>query len=89
MVRVTFPDALQRHLPCPPMDLQGATVGEVLAAAFDRHPALRGYLVDDRGALRPHVTVFVGGVQVRDRAGLTDPVPDGTEVNVLQALSGG
>jgi len=33
--------------------------------------------------------VFVDGKAVTDRRGLTDPVTDGSEVYVMQALSGG
>jgi hypothetical protein len=35
------------------------------------------------------MVVFVNGQPIRDRADLTDPVPDGAEVFVMQALSGG
>ncbi|MEJ7800462.1 MAG: hypothetical protein WKF60_08085 [Ilumatobacter sp.] len=47
MVSIDFAKAFQRHIDCPADWLPGATVGEVLAAYFDRHPAVRGYVVDD------------------------------------------
>lgn len=89
MVRVVFPAVLQRHIACPPVDVDGATVAEVLAAAFAEQGPLRGYLLDEHGALRPHVTAFVDGNVVRDRVRLTDPVQPGSLIEVLQALSGG
>ena len=46
-------------------------------------------MLDERGAVRQHVTIFVDDVPIRDRATLTDPVGDDTEIFVLQALSGG
>jgi hypothetical protein len=67
----------------------GATVREVLDALFAVHPQLRGYVTDERGALRHHVVVFVDGAAVRDKAGLAEPVHAGGEVYVFQALSGG
>ena len=89
MARVVFTKNLQRHVPCPPVTVVAATVGEALEQVFTGNPPLRGYVVDERGALRKHMTVFVDGEIVRDRAGLSDPVaPDG-EVYVMQALSGG
>ena len=50
---------------------------------------LRGYVLDDQGHLRRHVQVFVDAAMVADRAGLSDPVGDASEVFVMQALSGG
>lgn len=89
MARVSFTQNLQRHVPCPVTDAVGTTVREVLEAAFAANRPARGYVLDDQGALRKHMVVFVDGEQVRDRVYLSDPVrPDG-EVYVMQALSGG
>jgi hypothetical protein len=61
----------------------------VLDAVFAANPRARGYVLDDQGELRRHMTVFVDGAVLRDRVRLSDPVaPDG-EVYVMQALSGG
>jgi sulfur-carrier protein len=68
---------------------EGATVAEVLRSIEARHPGLCAYLVDEHGALRPHVNVFVGTRAVRDRRRLSDEVPEGERLLVLQALSGG
>jgi molybdopterin synthase sulfur carrier subunit len=89
MVRVTFPQVLQRHVRCPAVDVTGATLRDVLDAAFAIHPTVRGYLLDDGGALRAHVTVFVDGVVVHDRQRLAQRVAPDARVDVLQALSGG
>jgi hypothetical protein len=35
------------------------------------------------------MAVFINGRQIRDRVGLSDPVPENGEIYVLQALSGG
>lgn len=87
--RVSFPQVLQRHVACPPVDVAGRTVREALEAAFAVYPTVRGYLFDDTGALRMHVTVFVDGVVVRDRTTLRQRVDRDTRIDVLQALSGG
>jgi hypothetical protein len=89
MPRLFFTQNLQRHVACPPSDLPGATVRELLEAFFAINPRARGYVLDDQGALRHHMAVFVDGVQVHDSAGLSDPIPAGGEVYVMQALSGG
>lgn len=89
MVRVTFPQVLQRHVACPPVDVDGATVRQALEAAFAVHPRVRSYLLDDTGALRAHVTVFVDGAVVRDRSTLAQRIGKDARIDVLQALSGG
>ena len=89
MPRVSFPQVLQRHVECPPIDVEGGTVRDALAAAFAVYPAVRGYLVDDAGVLRQHVTVFVDGEVVRDRTTLRQRVAPSARIDVLQALSGG
>jgi len=88
-VHLSFSSALQRHVPCPAQTVEAGTVREALERAFDREPRLRGYLLDDQGALRKHMAVFVNGAAVRDRRGLADPVEGGSEIAVIQALSGG
>jgi hypothetical protein len=89
MARVTFTPNLQRHVACPPMEVAGGTVREVLEAAFAGNAAARRYVLDDQAGLRRHMAVFINGVQIRDRLRLTDPVPADGEVYVMQALSGG
>lgn len=89
MARVAFTPNLGRILDCPDGTAPGATVGAVLANAFEERPGLRSYILDDQGGLRKHVMVFVNGEQVKDRGGLTDAVGDHDEVFVMQALSGG
>lgn len=89
MPRVTFTQNIQRHVECPPSEVVGATVREVLDAVFAENPRARSYILDDQGAVRKHVVVFVGGQQILDRTRLSDPVPPDAEVYVMQALSGG
>ena len=86
---VSFTCALERFLPAPSTAVEGGTVGAALAAVFALRPALRGYVLDDQGALRQHVAIYVSGRLVSDRIGLTDPVGPDDEIYVFQALSGG
>jgi molybdopterin converting factor small subunit len=89
MAEVVFTANLQRHVACPPMQVAGDTVRDVLERVFEQVPRLRGYVVDERGALRKHMVVFVDGAIVSDRAALSDAVGPSSEVYVMQALSGG
>jgi sulfur-carrier protein len=89
MVKVVFTQNIQRHLACPPTEVTGATVREVLEVVFTENQRARSYVLDDQGALRPHVAIFVDGEVIRDRRGLSDAVGPSSEIYVMQALSGG
>ena len=71
------------------LDGSFATVADVLAALWARHPGVRFRVVDETGQLRQHVNVFVGQDNVRQTSGFETPVPDGAEVSILPAVSGG
>jgi hypothetical protein len=89
MPRIAFTRNLQRHVACPPCSVAGATVRESLEGAFALYPLARGYVLDEHGALRQHMAVFVDGVPVVDRRTLSDPVSAEADILVMQALSGG
>jgi molybdopterin synthase sulfur carrier subunit len=89
MPKVGFTSHLERHVSCPAETVAGATVREALDAYFTRHPRVREYVLDEQGALRRHVVVFVGGDQAHDRDKLSDSVGPDAEIHVMQALSGG
>lgn len=89
MALVTFTANLRRHVACPAARHPGETVREVLEAYFVEHPLVRSYIVDETGAARRHVVIFVGGKQLVDVAGLSDQVEAASEIYVMQALSGG
>jgi hypothetical protein len=89
MARVVFTQNIQRHVECPDAEAGGGSVREVLDNVFAANPQARSYVLDDQAGLRRHMTVFVDGRAVRDRARLSDPVAAGSTIYVLQALSGG
>jgi sulfur-carrier protein len=89
MPTVSFTPNIQRHVSCPAAQVEGKTVRQVLDAVFEGNPQARGYVLDDQGAVRQHMVVFVDGHQIRDRRHLTDPVARDGEIYVAQALSGG
>lgn len=89
MPTVEFTANLASQTAAPKSRVAGGTVRECLDAVFVLHPALRGYVLDDQGALRQHVVVFLDGAAVRDRRTQSDPVSEQSELIVMQALSGG
>jgi sulfur-carrier protein len=87
--RVVFAPVLQRHVESPPVDVPGSSLREVLDAAFSTNPRARGYVLDDQAALRKHMLIFVDGARIIDRVNLSDAVKPGSQVYVMQSLSGG
>ena len=65
--------------------LEGGTVGELLAALEQAHPAARGWILDERGSLRRHINVWVNGAP----ADLSSKVGDQDRIDILPAISGG
>jgi molybdopterin converting factor small subunit len=64
----------------------GTTVGDVLADLDRQFPGLAFRVVDEQGAVRPHMVVWLAGERCRD---LNAPVDPREEVVLMQALSGG
>lgn len=89
MARVRFTSHLTRHRPAPTIEADGATVGEVLERGMAGDDLLKSYVLDEQGRLRKHVSIYLDGQVIRDRLRLSDPVGPGSEIYVLQALSGG
>jgi hypothetical protein len=63
-----------------------ATVARALAALDARFPGLRFRIVDEQGAIRPHIKLFVDGELARQ---LAAPAAGCRELMIVGALSGG
>ena len=86
---VEFAPALTRHVNCPRQEVPAGTLAEVLIAAFVAAPTLRGYVLDEQGAVRKHVAVFVNGQMIPNRNDLSRALQPQDSVMVIQALTGG
>lgn len=71
------------------IEVEAGTVADVVRAVEGLAEGFTFYICDERGRLRPHVNIFIGDERVADRKQLSDRVPDGGRVFILQALSGG
>ena len=69
--------------------VDGATVGDVLAALEAIHPGFAERILDDVGGLRRFVNVFVADDDVRFLDALATQVPDGETVSIIPAVAGG
>jgi molybdopterin converting factor small subunit len=75
----------QRAGDCRDHAVEAATVREALRALERAQPELRGWILDERGAVRRHINVFVNG-----EAGSEETALGGDDrIDVLPAISGG
>jgi sulfur-carrier protein len=66
-----------------------ATVSEALTILWKDYPGLQDRIVDEQGAVRQHINIFVGDEAIRFAEGLSTKVPAGAEVLIVPAVSGG
>jgi sulfur-carrier protein len=67
------------------LELDGATVAEVLRALEREHPDVSGWILDERGRIREHINVFVNKEHGREETA----VGPEDRLHVLPAISGG
>lgn len=71
------------------LDPGGATVADAFEALRAELPGVYDRILTEQRELRPHVNVFVGRADIRWSGGLQTPAPDGSELVILPAVSGG
>ena len=71
------------------VQVEGATLADVIANLEAVHPGFRDRLLDESGALRKFVNLFVADDDVRYLQGLDTPVPAGETVSIIPAVAGG
>jgi molybdopterin converting factor small subunit len=70
---------------CSEQQVQGATVLELLRELERVHPAVDGWILDERGLIRRHINVFVNGERGQEGTAVR---PD-DRIDILPAISGG
>ena len=89
-VTVTLPAVLARLADGNrSLDMQGTTVGDVVAALSQRFPSLSTRIRDESGAPYPFVVYYLNDEDIRLANGFASPVTDGDEINLVPAIAGG
>ena len=73
----------------PEVEVDAGTVGEAIAALDAAHPGFTSRILDESGALRRFVNVFVSDDEVRFLDGLATEVPEGGTIAIVPAVAGG
>jgi sulfur-carrier protein len=90
MPTIRFTSALKRFYPTiDTTHIKADTVLAVLNGLDKAYPGITDFLIDEHGALRQHINIFIGDNMIADRNKLTDSVTDKDEILIFQALSGG
>jgi sulfur-carrier protein len=86
-VRVILPTPLAEYTGnAREAEARGATLDELFSDLDRQFPGLRFRVIDEQGAIRPHIKVFVNRAQA---ASIAAPLSAADEVMVVAALSGG
>lgn len=86
MVTVFLPSTLDARVRGDsPLTSSGHTVREVLLDLEQQRPALKGWILNEQGRLRPHVALFCD----RQRVELDRALDPSDVLHVVQAISGG
>ena len=70
------------------VDVEGATVRDVIEALEKKAPGIKDRLLDDKG-VRRFVNLYVGDEDVRFLDGLDTKLTAGTEISIVPAIAGG
>jgi len=71
------------------IEIDGSTVRDVIRALERSYPRLTGWVLDEHGAVRPHVNVFVNSEVVRRDQVLQSEISGDAEICIMPAVSGG
>ena len=90
MARILIPTPLRRFTDgADTLELDGATVGEVLGALTTRFPDLRQNLYGAEGKLRSFVNVYLNDEDIRYLGKDTAKVNNGDVITIVPSIAGG
>ncbi len=69
--------------------VEGTDVSSALRALGSRHEGILERVLDENGALRPFVNVFVGSTNLRELDGLETRLHEGDVLAIIPAVAGG
>jgi molybdopterin synthase sulfur carrier subunit len=71
------------------VEVQGASIDEILDALETAHPGLLERICDETGRVRRFVNIFVNDEDIRFLQDKETPVKDGDEISIVPAIAGG
>jgi molybdopterin synthase sulfur carrier subunit len=71
------------------VEVNAATVGGAIAELQSRYPGIRERLLDEQGAVRRFVNVYLNEEDIRFLQNQDTPLKDGDELSIIPAIAGG
>ena len=69
--------------------IEGRTVGQLLGNLENSFCGIGKKLLDENGALRPYLNLYVNDEDIRFLQDLDTPLKDGDRVSIVPAIAGG
>ena len=71
------------------VEVNAATISDAIAELQSRYPGIKERLVDESGAVRRFVNVYLNEEDIRFLQNQQTPVKDGDEISIIPAIAGG
>ena len=71
------------------VEIDASTVGGAITELQSRYPGIKERLVDDTGAIRRFVNVYVNEEDIRFLQNQETPLKNGDEISIIPAIAGG
>lgn len=71
------------------VEVNAGTVGGAITELQNRYPGIKERLVDETGAIRRFVNVYVNEEDIRFLQNQETPVKSGDEISIIPAIAGG
>ena len=71
------------------IEVDGGTISEAIAELQTRYPGIKDRLLDDTGAVRRFVNVYVNEEDIRFLQNQETPVKNADEISIIPAIAGG
>ena len=71
------------------VEVNGATIGDAINELQTRYPGIKERLLDESGAVRRFVNVYVNEEDIRFLENQQTKLKDGDEISIIPAIAGG
>ena len=71
------------------VEVTAPTIGAAIAELQSRYPGIRERLLDEKGAVRRFVNVYLNEEDIRFLQNQETPLKEGDEISIIPAIAGG
>lgn len=89
MIKVVLTANLKKYYPKSQFEIEARTLRDLLTQMDQVRPHFSDYIVDGGMVIRKHVNVFINGNVLKDKSHIDVKLEPGSQVHIMQALSGG